>query len=131
VVVPRVLVALVAVALVAWFALIARNQEIGTAASERISDAPSMGATEWERTMEDFRRAQLLDPSTDWSLVRAQYLLLRDDRRALAVAESVLEREPDNLAAWFTVLRASDESDPRHAEAAREIRRLDPRSAVD
>lgn len=123
----RVVLAVLAVVLIGWFGLLARNHAIGTAASQRIADDPGMGAADWERAIDDFRRAELLDPSTQWSLVRAQYLLLRDEHRALRVAESILRREPDNLAAWFTVLRASEGSDERrHARAAREIERLNP-----
>jgi hypothetical protein len=123
----RVLLALVAVALIAWFSLLARNNAIGTAASERVVDEPRMGSAEWEQVMDDLRRAELLDPSTEWSLVRAQYLLLRDKPAALRVADSVLDREPENLAAWWVVLRAARDRYPaRYREATAAIRRLNP-----
>jgi hypothetical protein len=124
----RVLIALIAVALIAWFGLLARNHSIGAAASHRVVTQPEMNAADWERAMDDLQRAELLDPSTEWSLTRAQYLLLRDRRAALDVANSVLRREPDNLAAWWVVLRAAREIDPpRWREAVAAIERLNPR----
>ena len=125
--VARGLVALLAVALIAWFGLLARNHAIGTSASSRVVSDPGMGAADWERTMDDLDRADLLDPSSQWRLVRAQYLLLRDRRAAMAVADDVLRSEPDNLGAWWVVLRAARGIDrARWREAASEIRRLNP-----
>jgi hypothetical protein len=125
--VARGLLALLAVVLIAWFGLLARNHAIGTSASSRVVSDPGMGAAAWERTMDDLERAELLDPSSQWSLVRAQYLLLRDRRAAMAVADDVLRSEPDNLAAWWVVLRAARGIDRgRWREAAVEIRRLNP-----
>ncbi len=111
-VIARGMLAALAVVLIAWFGLLARDHELGTAASQRIVDEPDMGAAQWHDAMRDLKRAELLDPSTDWSLIRAQYLLLRDRPAALAVAEDVLRREPDNLGAWWVVLRATRTSDP-------------------
>ncbi len=121
------MLALIAIVLIAWFSVLARNHALGTEASLRIVAQPGMGAAQWQRSMDDFRRAELLDPSTEWSIVRAQYWLLRDKRKALRAADSVLRREPDNLAAWSAVLRASDGLDPaRHRQAVMQIRRLNP-----
>jgi hypothetical protein len=126
-VLPRAILALIAVVLIAWFSVLARNHVVGWNASLRIVAEPKMDAAEWKRAMDDFRSAESLDPSTDWSIIRAQYWLLRDKRMALRVADSVLRREPDNLAAWSAVLRASDGVQPaRHREAIMQIRRLNP-----
>ncbi len=123
----RVLLAVLAVVLIAWFILLARNHAIGTDASTRIVSEPGMGAADWQRAMDDLQRAELLDPSTEWSLVRAQYLLLRDRRAAMRVADDVLRTEPDNLAAWWVVLRAARDLDgPRRRQAAAQIERLNP-----
>jgi hypothetical protein len=125
--VPRVALALIAIVLIAWFAVLVRNQVIGQAATGRIVDASSMSTSEWRSAMDDLRRAELLDPSTTWRVGRANYLVLRDRREALEVATSVVRREPDNLAAWAVVLKASEGLDPeRAAHARREIRRLNP-----
>jgi hypothetical protein len=120
-------VALLAIPLIAWFALIFHNDLLAGAASERILEDPGMSAADWNRAMDDLRRAELLDPGSERRMVRAQYLLLRDKREAARVATSVLGREPDNLDAWWVVLRATDRRDPeRAARAAEEIRRLNP-----
>jgi hypothetical protein len=127
----RGLLAALAVVLIAWFSLLARNHAIGTEAAERIISEPNMRPADWQRAMYDLRRAELLDPSTEWSLTRAQYLLLRDRRGAMRVADDVLRREPDNLAAWWVVLRAARDVDPeRWREATAEIRRLNPPPAA-
>jgi hypothetical protein len=124
----RALLALLAIALIVWFGLLARNQAVGTAASKRVVANPGMSAAEWDRAMDDLRSADLLDPGTDWDLVRAQYLLLRDRRAALQVADDVLAEEPDNLDAWWVVLRGARSIDPeRRREAAAQVQRLNPR----
>lgn len=127
----RGLLALLAVVLIAWFAVLARNHAIGSSASSRVVADPEMSAAEWDATMDDFERARLLDPSTDWRLVEAQYQLLRDKRAALGVAEDVLRDEPDNLGAWWVVLRAAPGlDDARYREAQAAVRRLNPTPAA-
>jgi hypothetical protein len=124
---PRAALALIAIVLIAWFAVLVRDQVVGHAAIGRIVDAGSMSESEWRGAMDDLRSAELLDPSTTWRVGRANYLVLRDRREALEVANSVVRREPDNLAAWAVVLQASEGLDPRRAaRARREIRRLNP-----
>jgi hypothetical protein len=124
----RGLLALAATVLVAWFCVLARDHAIGTQASDRVLSDPGMSAAEWRAVTDDFRRVHLLDPSPDWSLIQAQYELLRDKRAALRRAEGVLRHEPDNLSAWWVVLRAAKGEDPeRYRAAAAAIQRLDPR----
>jgi hypothetical protein len=130
-VIARALLAVVAVLLIAWFSVLARNYSLGTDAADRVVSDPEMSAAEWADVMYDFDRARLLDPSTDWSLVAAQYQLLRDDRAALMLAEDVLRREPDNLSAWWVVVRAARDIDPaRWREANAAIARLNPTPAA-
>lgn len=126
--VARAGLALLAVVLIAWFAALAVNDRIGHAASDRVVDDPDMGAAEWARTREDLRRAERLNPGTEWSMTLVGYLLLRGDRRgALEIAEDIVRREPDNLGAWAFVLRAAGSRDRRRSERAQaEIRRLNP-----
>jgi hypothetical protein len=124
---PRAALALIAILLIAWFGVLVRNQVVGHAAIGRIVDAGSMSESEWRSAMDDLRSAELLDPSTTWRVGRANYLVLRNPREALSVANSVVRREPDNLGAWAVVLKASEGLDAaRHARAEREMKRLNP-----
>ena len=118
---------LLAILIAAWFAVLFRNELIADAASDRIVDHPNLSDAEWNQAMDDFRRAELLSPATEWRMIRGQYLLLRDKREAARVAASVLRSEPDNLNAWVLSMRATEGWAPERAARARdEIRRLNP-----
>jgi hypothetical protein len=124
---PRIAVALIATLLLAWFLVLARDQHVGNGATDRIADDPRMSKAAWNRVMADLERADLLDPSTDWDLTRANYLLLRDSAAARRQADSIVRREPDNLGAWMLILETNRDRDPaRAARAEREVRRLNP-----
>src|SRR5918992_3873741 len=128
-VVPRIAIALIAVMLVAWSAVLWRNQLIGRPASDRVlGGTADLSDADWDRILDDFRDAELLDPSSEWPLTRAGVLILRGDRGvAASVTESVLDSEPDNLQAWTLLLRATEGRVPeRAAEARAQIRRLNP-----
>jgi hypothetical protein len=123
----RVLIAVVAILLIGWLVALARNNSIATDASRRIVANPAMSDADWRRAMHDFDRAHLLDPSTDWSLIQAQYELLREPGAAIRRADRVLRNEPDNLNAWWVILRAARDRDPaRYREAVAAVRRLNP-----
>lgn len=123
----RALLALVAILLIAWFVVLFRNERIGSDAADRVFRDPGMSDSEWAHTLDQFRRAELLDPSTGWTVQRAGALLLRDRRAAIRVADSVLHDEPDNFEAWLVVYRATRGRDARRAsQAIAEVRRLDP-----
>jgi hypothetical protein len=126
--VARAALALLAVALTAWFAAIAYNDRIGHAAAERINANPRMGSADFASAVEDFRRAGRINPGTEWKRVEASYRLQRGQRReAIRVAEDVVRHEPDNLGAWVTILSAAGTADGRLAERARAaILRLNP-----
>jgi hypothetical protein len=124
-VVARTALASIAVLLIAWFAVLLRGERIASEAQSRIFDDPEMSDADWQRSMDRLREAELLNPGTEWTVTRANLLLLRDKPEALRVAESVLRRERDNLAAWVVVDRATRGRDPRRASLARrEIERL-------
>jgi hypothetical protein len=117
----------VALPVVAWFAVLARDQQVGHAGVQRIIESPDMGERDWNKAMADLRAAELLDPSTDWSMARANYLMLRAPGRARRIAESVVRRDPNNLGAWMVILRATRGVQPeRAAQATRRILRLNP-----
>ncbi len=88
-----------------------------------------MSEADWRRSIEQMRKADFLNPGSQWDVTRAASLLLRNPRAALSVAARVVARESDNLRAWNVVLRASRLlGDPRAARAQREVQRLNPLS---
>ena len=120
--------ALLALVITAWFCVLVRDHLIGLAAAERIFANAEMSDAEWDRALDQLRRAELFDIGTEWTVIRAGYLLGHDKREALRVANSVVLREPDNLRAWNVVLVAARGQDTRRAARARvEIQRLNPR----
>jgi hypothetical protein len=122
----RCALAAAALMLAVWFIVLAYNYGIGTDASARLGANPDMGEAEWRDAIDDFERARRLDPSLDWTLIQAQFLLLRQPREAIRVADEIVRREPDNLGAWLVIAKAARGVEPsRWREAMAEIRRLD------
>jgi tetratricopeptide (TPR) repeat protein len=120
--VTRLCVAVVAGAFVAWFGVMERNlhlQERGVAATAR---------QDFARADDDFRRAKLLNPDTTPDLQRA-YVRSASGRRdqAIARAQDVLRREPENRDAWGLLLGFVGDTRPALARRAHaELRRLNP-----
>ena len=112
----------------AWAAVLWHNQRVGDAASDRLLANPRMSEASFQGVLDDYKRAERLDPGTDWRLTRAGALVLRGrDADAAKLTQTVLDREPDNLRAWLVLREATKGREPgRAAEANREIRRLDP-----
>jgi predicted Zn-dependent protease len=123
--VTRVAVAIVAVLVLGWLAVMeydARLQARGVTAAQ---------ARDFDRADGDFRRARRLNPDTTPDVNRA-FLLQAAGRRdqAVALLEDVLRREPDNLNAWGVLFQFTRDHDRATAERARAARRrLDPLSA--
>jgi hypothetical protein len=118
----RIAVALLAVAALAWLGLMERgvrlqDQAIATASSGDIAGAQAQ-----------LRHSRLLNPDAEPDRTRALlYVGVHRRRAALDVLESIVRREPDNIAAWGDLLRFGRGVDPaivRRATAA--IGRLDP-----
>ena len=121
----RVVVAVVAVAVLAWLGLMERAVRL---------EAEGVKATashEFPRAESDFRGARLLNPDTapDLNLSYVYAVSSRPDR-AVATLESVLAREPANRSAWGVLEQFTRERDPATARRARAaLRRLDPLNA--
>jgi hypothetical protein len=126
--VARALLALVAVLVIGWVAVLLRNYEIGKQAAVRAFFGPEPSAAERKRDLDRLDDAQLLDPNAYWKVARANYFLLDGDARSAAgAAEQLVREEPENIFAWSTLQRATERSDPaRAAEAAARIKRLNP-----
>jgi hypothetical protein len=121
----RAALVLVSVVLVAWFAVLVRDDQLASHAAARVHADPGMSGAEWSRSMERLRQAEFLNPGSEWRVIRANYLLLRDKPAALRVAEAIVREEPKNLDAWLIVLKAAP--DPaRRAAAQKRIRHLNP-----
>jgi len=122
---PRVIIAVIAALLVAWFAVLARDDLIGTRAYNRVAKDPGMSRTAWERAIEDLRRADLLSPGKDYEVHRAATLILRDRPAAERLADSIVRREPENVEAWSILIAATrGRNEARFEEAQRAFRRL-------
>jgi hypothetical protein len=125
----RVPIAVVSLLLVGWFGVLARDDKIAQDAAQRIHAHPEQSDTDWERSIDQLRDAEFLNPGSEWRIIRANYMLLRDKRGALRVADSVLRHQRDSLDAWVIVVKATGDPE-RRAEARREIRRLNPDPAT-
>jgi hypothetical protein len=118
----------VSVVIIAWAAVLWRDDRVGYDAADRIFFGdPKMDASEWSHVIGQLKDAEVLDPSTKWRVSRATALLLRDKPAAARLAGTVVEREPDNLEAWSVILKATRGTDPARARLAQaQIRRLNP-----
>jgi hypothetical protein len=122
----RALVAVVAVLVIAWLAVMERDARLygrAIAAGGRLNDPATAAGAE-----ADLRAARLLDPDRTADLGRA-VILVETGRRFAArrLLEDVVRDEPDNLSAWDGLRFVNDGRDPaleRRVDAA--LRRLDP-----
>lgn len=124
----RVLVAVAAVLVLAWSAVLIRDVRIGENASARLF-LPGLSAREIDTQLGRLDDAQLLNPDRAWRLQAALYQQgFGRARAAIAAAERYLRGEPDNLKAWVILLRAAQQTRdaPRVARATAEIKRLNP-----
>lgn len=125
----RVVLAAVAIAAVAWLAVMERDTRLlagGVKAAGRAGRAQA-----FRRADADFRAATFLNPDAEPELGRALLYDAAGRPDAAAVLDRILRREPDNLTAWglrYAVARAhGDRLAARRALAAQ--RRLDPVNA--
>ncbi len=126
----RAAVAVVALLLIGWFAVLARDTAIGNDASGRLHHHPDMSQASWDDSIDQLRRASLLNPGDDWTVRRAAYLILRDRAEAVRLARQVVRRQPDYLEGWVVIFNATREDHPAlAAKAVRQIRRLTPAAA--
>ena len=127
----RVVLAAVAAAAIAWFAVGLRNETMLDRAQDvSLSRAPTPG--EIEAALDDTKDAELLNP--DWAepegLRATLHIRREDDRAAYDSLREIVRREPENLQAWALLSLVSRRLDPPLAErAARRVRELDPVNA--
>ena len=116
-------VALVAVLVIAYSAVLLRDTRL----QERATETAQTGG-EAAAAARDYEAARLLNPDTAPDVGRAFALQAqRRAREAVAVVEDVVRREPENLTAWRLLSVLTVELDPaRSRQAAARARALDP-----
>lgn len=125
----RVVLGLLAVAVLAWLGVLLRDHVIMKQASPLLYKA-ELTPAEFELNLQRLKDAEFLNPDRSLAVGRATYLVTRGRWRAGAgIAEQVVREEPANVAAWVAILNASQGRDPARARrAAAAIERLNPRA---
>ena len=125
----RVLVAVVAVVVIGWLAVLERDTRLQARAAAGSRHGASAAAL--ARAASGLRDARLLNPDTTPDVALAVvYRSAGRDRLAAATIADVVRREPDNLLAWGIVRAFAGSTDPAGAARALAARgRLDPLNA--
>jgi succinylarginine dihydrolase len=127
--VARVAVAMVAVVVLGWLAVMERDDR--KVASAVAAAQHGLDPRTFARADADLRAARLLNPDTQPQIDRALLRYSGHRGGAEAIVEDVLRGEPDNLTAWgvlYTIARGrNDPAAVRRSLAA--LRRLDPVTA--
>ncbi len=121
-------IVILAVVVCAWFALGIRQTRDTAQATAIIASAPTPSAAQAAHARSLLRAAGTLNPDLQVDVLRGRLALLRgDDRGAARILESVVHREPLNVAAWVYLARAAFRVN-RHefGIAAQRIALLDP-----
>jgi hypothetical protein len=122
----RASVVLLALVMLAWLGVMERNLRLQAEGVAALRTGSAL--RDPARTQADLRRARLLNPDTAPDVTRAVvYRAVGRPRQAIALLETVVRREPDNLAAWSVLRLSAAGNDPdafRRSLSA--LRRLDP-----
>ncbi|HEX8976386.1 MAG TPA: hypothetical protein VF781_07740 [Solirubrobacteraceae bacterium] len=123
---PRVLLALVSVAAVAWFVLGARQAgEISRATS--VVQGSSVSAAQARQVNQWLDSAATLNPDHEVQLLRAALDIDRNrSARARTILEQVTRVEPENIVAWDLLLQAAGSDIQLQARAFKRIAQLEP-----
>jgi hypothetical protein len=127
----RVVVAVAAVLLVAWLAVMERNTRLQAQGVAEIPKAERVRSG--ARATVDFTRARFLNPDrTPYLLLGSLYINRGLRAFAASAANVVLEHEPQNVLAWRLLLESTQGRDRASAQrASRALHRLDPRDFPD
>ena len=124
--VPRLLVSALAVVLIAWFVLGARQAHDLNQATA-IAQASTVSAAQARQADQLLDSAATLNPDREVDLTRAAIALDRNDiRRARLITERVTRAEPENIVAWDLLAQASQKDRPLLARAYLQLTRLQP-----
>jgi hypothetical protein len=125
--VGRVLVAVLVIVVVAWFALAAREaRDIAQATDIVTQSAPISGAAA-HHVSSLLDSAGMLNPDRQVSLLRAALATSRNEnRRARQILAVVTSAEPDNVDAWYLLAQVSGRDRRVEALALKRIAQLHP-----
>jgi predicted Zn-dependent protease len=122
----RVLLLPLALAACAWFVLGARQAQETNRASALLSAPRTLNATKRDRASALLAAAGTLNPDSQVDLLRGELALSEHARRrAAAIVEGVVRREPMNIRAWL-LLAEVNPSLRVLEESIAMIARLDP-----
>jgi hypothetical protein len=125
----RVCVALTALVLLGWLAIMERDTRLQARGAAALR--PGASASQLARAGTDLRRAGQLNPDTvpDVDLALLERARGRQARASKTI-EDVVRREPDNLVAWAVLAVLARAGDPAAYDRALAARaRLDPLNA--
>jgi predicted Zn-dependent protease len=124
--VPRLLVSVLAVVLMAWFVLGARQaRELDQATA--IAQASSVSAAQARHADQLLGSAATLNPDREVDLTRAAVALDRNDiKQVRTIIERVTRAEPENIVAWDLLVQASQGDRRLLARAYLMLTRLQP-----
>lgn len=117
----RVLIAVLAVAVLAWLAVSLRGYD-RFETGERLAFAPHATQAQADEAARLFEDARFLNPDTRPLLSKGALLVARGGRRTqegLALLEEAVRREPDNVVAWAVLASATRRLDPQRSREAR------------
>jgi cellulose synthase operon protein C len=124
----RAILAVVAVAALAWLGVLLRDARLAAPGSASATDRAA-ASEDAPGAIDGLRRALLLNPDSQLDVYRARLeLAARRPQESLRTAEALVAREPENIDGWVQVWAAAvNTRDRARARAAlAEIKRLNP-----
>jgi predicted Zn-dependent protease len=125
----RLLLAVVALAMVAWLAILLRDLLLIRRVAEIARTAHPTQA-QIRRGLLDARDSALLNPNRSLPLLSQAviYQAARDSTGMIRIYERMLRAEPEDADIWYLLASTAQTRDPRLSAAAlAHVRRLDPR----
>ena len=126
----RLILALIAIALCAWFAIGIRQAHDTAKATAILSGSGPLSPSQLRAAAGALRGAKLLNPDTEVAVLRGQ-LALREGNaaRAQRIFEDAGRQEPRNIEAWAWLARAAGSNHALIRLALDNIARLEPKVA--
>ena len=111
--VVRIVAALCALSVAAWFAIGTRQAHGTDGATAIVTSARTISAAQARRADALLHEAELLNPDQEVSILRGAAILeAGHELAAQRIFEAVTRAEPQNLEAWLWLARASGTNEP-------------------